>query len=296
METRVNAVLVGLFVVLFTAVLVGVAFWLYAGGGEVHRYRRYVTYFDESVAGLNLNANVTYRGVRVGRVVDIGLAPDGSGRVRLVLSVDETVPVKRDTVAMLRMQGLTGLTSVELSGGSPTAPPPRLEGDEHPVIESRPSLVRRLDVAVTDLLANINGTAERINALLDADTRDALKNSLRHLESLARGLERELPAIAEAAGRHQEAADRVGRLAERLGATSERLDAVLADLAATSAATRDLAQRADAGLGEIAPEIQRLLAELSDASAQLARTAREIERHPESLLWGRLPEPPGPGE
>ena len=116
MESKFNYTVLGIFVLLLGAALIGIVFWLYGGGQYGHRANNYYAFFDESVSGLNVNAPVRYRGVAVGRVAEIGLAPDGSGRVRLILSLDDVAPIKEDTVATLRMQGLTGLAQLSCRG------------------------------------------------------------------------------------------------------------------------------------------------------------------------------------
>lgn len=73
-------------------------------------------------AALNLSSGVTYRGTEMGRVAAIELDPENPARVRLTFSIRADAPVKTDTVAVLAVQGLTGLGSVELSGGSREAP------------------------------------------------------------------------------------------------------------------------------------------------------------------------------
>ena len=76
----------------------------------------------ESVAGLNLNAPVRYRGVDVGRVRKIALAPGNVEQVQLTLDIERGTPVKEDTVATLQTQGLTGIAFVELTAGHRDSP------------------------------------------------------------------------------------------------------------------------------------------------------------------------------
>ena len=59
MLSKVNYALVGLFVLLLGAALLGVVFWLTVGG-EAKTYDQYRVYFQESVAGLNPKATVNY--------------------------------------------------------------------------------------------------------------------------------------------------------------------------------------------------------------------------------------------
>ena len=62
---------------------------------------------EESVAGLNLNAPVKYNGVEVGKVSDIRLDPVNPEKVRLTFAIEHGTPIKADTVAVLKTQGLT---------------------------------------------------------------------------------------------------------------------------------------------------------------------------------------------
>ena len=124
MQSKVNYALVGLFAIVLGAFLVGVGFWLTLGGDKTV-YDRYLVYFRESVAGLNPKATVGYRGVQVGRVESIRLDPETPDRVEVVLGIERGTPIRRDTIATLSTRGLTGVATIELSGGG-ESPPLRL--------------------------------------------------------------------------------------------------------------------------------------------------------------------------
>jgi phospholipid/cholesterol/gamma-HCH transport system substrate-binding protein len=121
METKVNYAVVGAFVLLLGVALVGGVLWLASGGAFQKGYVLYTAVVQESVAGLNVNAPVKYRGVDVGVVRDIQLDPQNPEQVRLTLAMARGTPIKQDTVAVLKTQGLTGIAYMELSGGSPGA-------------------------------------------------------------------------------------------------------------------------------------------------------------------------------
>ena len=105
-------------------------------------YDRYYAFMRESVAGLSVNSTVKYRGVDVGRVKEIALSPENPEEVRLVLDIDRGTPIKTDTIAVLETQGLTGLATLNLTGGSRDAPPLQAtEGQEYPVIKTRNNFV-----------------------------------------------------------------------------------------------------------------------------------------------------------
>ena len=117
MNPRINYTLVGAFVVLL--VLGGLFFisFMTRDSRNIDRLP-YVTYFYDSVSGLNERAAVKYRGVPVGYVEKINLVNDPEERVRLILKLDKDLPIRSSTFATLQYQGITGLLFVELQSRS----------------------------------------------------------------------------------------------------------------------------------------------------------------------------------
>ncbi len=187
MEEKVNFTVVGVFVLIFSAALIGGVLWLSSGRTYGTDYDLYRTYMKESVAGLNLNAPVRYRGVEVGRVKKIALAPGNVEQVQLTLAIESGTPVKVDTVAILSTQGVTGIAFVDLTGGSRDAPVLQTEpGEEYPIIRSGPSLMVRLDASLIDaaqIFKNAANVSDQLPALIQrlhrsADTFDNMSNNL----------------------------------------------------------------------------------------------------------------------
>ena len=160
MEEKVNFAVVGVFVLILGAALIGGVLWLSSGKAYRTTYDIYQTFMTESVAGLNLNAPVRYRGVVVGRVQKIALAPGNVEQVQVMLAIERGTPVKTDTVAMLQTQGLTGIGYVELQGGSRDSPVLQAQnGGPYPVIRSGPSLMVRLDASLVDAASTLKNDA-----------------------------------------------------------------------------------------------------------------------------------------
>jgi len=187
MEEKVNFAVVGVFVLVLSATLIGGVLWLSSGRSYRTSYDIYQTYMKESVAGLNLNATVRYRGVEVGRVKKIALAPGNVELVEVTLAIESGTPVKVDTVAILSTQGLTGIAFVDLTGGSRDAPKLKaVPGATYPVIRSGPSLMVRLDASLIDAsltLKNAANLSEELPQLTkriqrSADTFDNMSNDL----------------------------------------------------------------------------------------------------------------------
>lgn len=308
METRVNPALVGAFVLGLGALLVAGLLWLAAGGAVQTRYDLYQATEDESVAGLNLNAPVKFNGVDVGKVREIHLDPLNPALVHLLFAIERGTPIKVDTVAVLRTQGLTGIAYVELSGGARDtellrAVPP----NRYPVITTRPSLSTRLENVLTTVLAKMDGTSESVNAILSPANRAAFQSTLADLALVARTLAARRDSldagIAGAARTFQNTATATASLAplvERIGRGADAVEKAGLEVANTStqaAATVDLLGAQLKGLGsDTLPELTRVLGELGALSVALRRLSEQTERDPRGLLFGRQPLVPGPGE
>jgi phospholipid/cholesterol/gamma-HCH transport system substrate-binding protein len=320
MEPKVNYVLVGSFVVLLGGALLGVILWL---GKTDYRgvYDRYEAYMRESVAGLSVNSTVKYRGVDVGRVKEIVLNPDNPEEVRLTLDIARGTPVKVDTIAVLETQGLTGLATINLTGGSRDSPPLQaLEGQKYPVIKTGPSLFFRLDEAISRLLSerglskllqDLDQVALGATEVLDEENRAALKRTVQDLAEVAHTVAAHKEDLDRGLKGAVQSADNLAKLTASL---NEQVPVLLARIdksaAALRAATDRLAktgQSVEAVVEETRPELERfsrqtlpetgaLVAELRQLAATLTRVAREIEREPNALVFGRTAPSRGPGE
>lgn len=293
MESKVNFTIVGLFTLTLVAALIAILLWLGTGGRYYKLYDTYYAYMNESVSGLNLNAPVKFRGVDVGNVRDITLDPANSERVRLLLKIERGTPVKEDSVAVLRTQGLTGIAYVELSGGSLQSPLLKAKPDEkYPVIHTGPSLMARMDTALTSLLANVSRVSDNVNAVLDEDNRRAFKHSLAQIDAVTRVLAARSDSIeagvnnaAKTLEHSARASADLGRLIERAGRSAEAVERLANETSRTASAMPGALQG-----------IQLLVDDLRELSASLRRVSDQLERNPNALLFGKPQPEPGPGE
>jgi phospholipid/cholesterol/gamma-HCH transport system substrate-binding protein len=308
METKVSYAVVGAFVVVLSLALISAVLWISSGRAARGEYDTYLAYFTESISGLNRQAPVKYKGVDVGSVREIGLDPDDPQRVRLVLAIERGVPIKQDTVAVLSVQGLTGIAFLDLEGGSPRSPllePP--EPGRYPEIATRPSLFRRLDTQVSALLADVSQSARSLNSLLDGDTRAALQRSARDFETIvhvvagrSEAIDSSLADGARAMQNSARASERLTRVVEQIGRSADAVERAAVQTARASEAVRIAASDATTGMTELRaetlPGLQRLIREAGTVTASLARVTEKLERDPSALLTGREVTPLGPGE
>ena len=308
MEEKVNFAVVGVFVLALGAALIAGVLWLSSGGAYRKAYDTYQTYMDESVSGLSRDAPVRYRGVEVGRVRRMALATAHVEQVQLTLDIEHGTPVKQDTVAVLRVQGLTGIAYVELSGGSQISPKLQARpGEAYPVIRSGPSLMVRLDSSITTLLTNLNRTSERLNTLLDEDTRREFKQTLADLRVVSQTLAARYSTIDSSLANAARTLDNTARfsgdlprLLERIQTSADRFDRMASDIARAGASvSADVAgARTDlrAATAETLPGVRQLVGELRELTGSLRRFSEQLEQNPSQLLFGKPAPERGPGE
>ena len=303
-----NYAIVGVFVLALGAALIAGALWLAAGGASQKPFDLYLALVDESVAGLNLNAPVKYNGVDVGKVQGIHLDPANPERVRLIFAIERGTPIKEDTVAVLKTQGLTGIAYVELGGGTRESPPLRATPQEqYPVIRTKPSLSARLENVLTTVLAKLDSTSSNIDALLSAENRLAFSSALADIAAVSRTLaarkdtlDAGIASAARTFDNGARATAQLGPVIERIGRSAAAVEKMADETALASASAGKTVDAVGAEVQRIGadtlPQLQRLLGELNVLSSSLRRLTEQTERNPSSLLFGRGPVPPGPGE
>jgi phospholipid/cholesterol/gamma-HCH transport system substrate-binding protein len=275
METKANYSLIGLFTLIVIAGVFGFIYWFQNVGGTGER-AYYQIQFDGSVSGLRTGASVLFNGIRVGEVADLTLDPKEPRRVIAVISVDPHVPVRPDTRVGLEFQGLTGLASLALTGG--TAPKPDITGatGEAPTLHADAN-------ATADVTQSARDVLRRIDSLV-ADNETVLRASLRNIETVTATLahnserfEKVMAGLEALSGGEDGKSGQIGEAAEAIRKLADNLDKRTGEISA------GLARFSNSGLKEFeafAVDGRRTLAELQKA-------IRNIDKNPTRLIWGR---------
>lgn len=303
-----NYTLVGIFVVVLAAVLTAGVLWLASGGAMRKHYDRFLAIEEESVAGLSVNAPVKYNGVDVGRIRIIALDPRNPQRVRLTLDIERGTPIKQDTLAVLKVQGLTGIAYIELSGGARNAPPLAVTpGELYPVIRTKPSLSARLETVLTTALLRLDHLSATVDAVFSDANRTAFSNTLANLAEVTHTLAQRKDSIdtglRDAAKTFQNTAHitaNLDPLIARIGRSAEAVEKLGNQGAEASQHASKALDNLDGTVqrfnGDTAPALQSLLGELNALSTSLRRLSEQTERNPAEFLRGRSTVPEGPGE
>lgn len=274
----------------------------------------YVVYFTGSLDGLDVGADVTYRGVKVGTVREIRLSYDRKlkdvvipvvvrldqatdGRGQHLDRVVERLVERRGLRAQLQTQSLlTGkaVVALDLFPGQkgyvrepneidlPAIPsvPSRVDEAAH-VLQDLVGAMRELPLR--EMVLSLNNTLQAVERMTTApELQTALVDvgrTLKNLEGLTQQLQRQIPPILDNA---------------RQG--SGELRVAIGDLRQTAQAATEALQQVQALAGDtrrsFGPESEaqfqllQALEELGRASKAMQRTAEALEQRPESLIFG----------
>lgn len=313
MESRAFALITGAFVLGLVACLIAWAQWLAKEPLARTRYRVVSTI---PVAGLNPEAQVRYRGMGVGRVNTIGLDPKDKRRILIGIEVDDAIPVTRGTYAQLGMEGITGIAYVHLLDDGKDMSPAPAAADGIAELTLRPSFMDTLSDGAEGTVREARELIAALHALLNEDNRKRIGSTLASLEKVAANLEatsQRLPGVVDRTDARLAAW--LGEDNRRLARESlERMNEAMASLPALAKEAKQLAQdarglvaqlgrlsaEAQAGAGAVRedtlPRVNALADTVERGAQRVGRLASELDRQPESLLWGRKPSRPGPGE
>jgi phospholipid/cholesterol/gamma-HCH transport system substrate-binding protein len=316
MATGTNHYKLGLFVLLGLALTLTFVVTLGASNWNEESVR-YVTYFDESVQGLEVGAPVKFRGVSVGRVAVIGIAPDQRHvqvtceltvpdlqRLHLGGTGEAALSVPHDLRAQLAQAGLTGVKFVLIDFFDDIEPSPSPLPFEVPPnhIPAAPSTMKGLESSVTktadrfpEIAEDLRTTMAHLNAVMADVERvklpDQANRALEQTNQTMVTLNTQLDALdagelSLAVRRSLASFDattlRVTRLMDRL----EREDGVLASAERSFALVGEMAR----GSGTLGPELELTLREVRGAARSIRRFTDALERDPDMLLKGRAAE------
>ena len=280
METRANHLLVGGFVLLFAAGLFGFVIWLAKFQGEVS-LSTYKIVFEDSVSGLSIGNAVRYSGVRVGAVTEIKLDPEAPGKVVVLVELEDDVPIKRDTVASLELEGITGARYVLLSGGTTSAPVLTAEGEEIPEIPSQPSALAKVLEGAPEVIANINLLLTRANTLLGPENQRNFSTVMTNMASFTTTLAENKDEIGQLM---QDASVTMANLREMsvtindlAGDLSVRSQELADSAQGTLTSVENLASTLDTAVRSGREDVTEMLQEFREAAASIRQMSDQIQ-------------------
>jgi phospholipid/cholesterol/gamma-HCH transport system substrate-binding protein len=275
METRANFVLIGAFTLF--GILGSLGFFLWLAKVEVDRQYAYYDILFTDVSGLGDAGDVRYNGLPVGQVVRLSLDSVDPGKVRVRVEIDAATPVKTDTVATLELQGVTGVSYVSLSGGSPETE--RLQAapsEKIPVIASRRSAVQSLFEGGPELLTKAIVLLEDIDTMVNAENRAAVASILGNLESASGELDSTLRDFSALSAELSKASARITAFTDHLDEVADSATATLDTAGETLKTARSAQQTFDSANGVMTDQLPGLIDQVEATAGAIETVVTDV--------------------
>lgn len=292
-----HALITGLFVIALVTAATAIIFWI----GSMNKERNvYVISTRASVSGLNPESTVFYRGIAVGKVLNVRFDPLDSGVILVPVEIDKDIVLSKGVYATLRLKGVTGLTQIQLedSGAlSETLPP----GD-NPLLRIPlvPSLTDKLMDSGEELLRKADHLMQRLSGLLTDENEKNIGGILSNLKSLTdklaelqKSVDKALVGIPALTTDAQKTLGNIDVLANELQGLSREVQALSVKAGGLVDSGKSTG---DALMLTTLPKVNKLLTELQATTQQVKRVAAMLENEPQGLLFGPGQHDVGPGE
>lgn len=182
MENRNSYFIVGLF---FCIVLVFAIFFVLfmKSNGNKDEYTDYYIETKELPSGIKKDSQVKFIGVPVGIVQDIYFSDPKTATIELKIMVKKGLPIKKDSMAIVEIQGITGLANINITKGSINFNP-----NEKKVIKMGQGILERFSDRAEDLSKKITSSLSKINTLLSDENLNNISSTLKDLNRFSSNL------------------------------------------------------------------------------------------------------------
>lgn len=310
MARKTSKFMIGLFVIIGVSIGLIAIIWLGASK-YFEKGGTYATYFDESVQGLQKDSTVKYRGVDVGRVEKIRVAPDNA-LIEVVMKINLKGELQRSHIAQLKPAGITGIVFIELDRKGPGEQDlsPKLSfASEYPIIASKPSDIKQILSGVQGVLenlnkidakgisegivstvANLNGVITKVDNALAEKRLDEIivevKNTLVKFQNFATNIEGEIQTLNLAkTGAHLEnTTAKIDKIVN-----SGEIEAVLKEAKETIGNLNQWVDRLDKRSLTVTNDLKVISENLRKASESLDMLIERVYASPSDLLFGQPP-------
>lgn len=319
MNNKVNYTLIGFVVLLGMLSILGFVYWMLKPQ-KAEATQKYIIYFNESVLGLNLDAPVKYKGIKVGKVIRLRINPKNTEQVEVTVSMLKTTPVKEDTVAKLTAQGITGLSYINLTEGSNNAPPLKAKkGEKYPVINAAPSFFANVEQSLDSvselLLLTLDRTNEllseknqqqfskflhesamvmsKIDTILDKKTIAHLQESAKNMEHITAQIDKSIPNMNKLVAHSIAWEKKINDSFSSIKQTYLEMGHIMNDMAKSFS---DVQNNVEDITVQSVPLINSTVTQMQQTLIHLDELLEHYDRSPSDILYKKETEKRGPGE
>ncbi len=281
MRAKSTKLKIGLFLVASLLLTVSMLIWLGAS-----RYfenpQTVVAYFSESVQGLESDSPVKFRGVPVGRVKKIRMAPDGL-LIEVVMGLNRNFKLSDDLGIKMNLLGLTGLKYLEIDTFKPDQYKEPIELDFTPrykVIPTYSSDIKEIGAALENIFQKLKALdIERMsNHLLRVSSKLDKILSDSKVDSIGADVSEAIREIKEASKKINDDLARA-QLGKSITKTLEKTNEFLQ-------ASTETMRNADRMIRRTDNNISLLTQKLDRSADNLIDFTRMIKNKPSSIIFG----------
>lgn len=280
MESEARYTWVGTIVLALLAALVTGVVWLKNVGGK-NEFNRYAIHFEhQALDGLEVGADVTLRGIKVGRVQDYALAGEKLSRVRVEVRIDRRAPAYTNTVAVVTRNFVTGIAAIALVNDDPpgellTKVP---AGETYPIIGEGRSGLEEIAGQVNKVGEMAAVALTNVNQMLSAENRADVMATIRSLRDLSAGITERLGTFDTTMQRVGDASTQIGNAVAKIGNTASTFSAAATQLGQAGERVAAVADRGVQRLDGTLAETERTLVEARRAFGQLAAAGDSLQQ------------------
>lgn len=206
---------------------------------------------------------MAYQGISIGSIESITIDAEDVESIIVEIDVEEGTPIKRDVVARIVPVGVTGISQIELSGGTSGAedlPPGSYISPGESTVTAVTESVQTVLTGIEDLLIDLEGVLANVEQQSIGSILSRIDSMLRENESVVSDL---LVELDSSAGRLSEAADEIGALASAASEVTANIDLLVR---------------------RNSPDIEAAVATLNDTLRLLNNFAFQINSDPSLLI------------
>lgn len=294
MEQKNNYIIVGIFITISFVLIVFGFLWMQKHSQD-EEFNFYKINTKDSVSGLSEKAAVKFNGLTVGEVSSLYINEKNLEEVTIIIKIDAQTPIKEDTTATVESLGITGLSYIQLFGGSVDSPVLETSDSElsYGIIKSSPSIMTRVDKSLTAILDRTENTLNRIAQIANDENLKNIDDILKNVSNITLSLSNTMEFVDSRLEKIDSAIDGFVSLETSLNTTLNSANSILS-------AVDEKMQSGDFNIGEtvdknLAP-LQDVFRDLDIVIQQFRQNLESIKNSPSDLFFKSSEVEAGPGE
>jgi len=302
MERNANYALVGVISTVLLIAAIVFILWL-TNFALSAKYDNYNIVFHGPISGLSKGGEVTFNGIKVGETSDIRLDAKDPNLVVATVRLQSDTPVRQDSYATLEPQGITGVTYIQITAGTPSKPLlkglPLPPGARLPTIYAKGSTISDLLAGGGTMIQKAVEALNRVNQVLSDENIQRFSGIMGDVQTVTA----ELRARKQIIGDADKALVNAGQAAASIKTlathgqglldadgkqTVVKIGTAAGQIEGAAGDVRKMIAKLQGPTGEFAanslPQLAAAIASLQEATENLNRLNSEVQQNPRGLV------------